>query len=140
MKWIFNKKKPNSTNNPTGKIHDEIELKNLYIRVIKLFDQENFYLNKNLKLSNLAHELSANERAVSQAINKFSNDNFNKFINSFRIEYAKKLLAGGALDHYTIEAIAEECGFSNKVSFYNAFKSKTGMSPTEFRASKQLTL
>ena len=85
----------------------------------------------------LARELSVNERLVSRAINRFSNGNFNKFINSFRIAHSKELLTGGKFDHYTIEAIADECGFSNKVSFYNSFKSETGMSPKKFRASKQ---
>ncbi|WP_424961980.1 helix-turn-helix domain-containing protein [Ekhidna sp.] len=116
---------------------DEEELQLIYNKTIALISNEKYYLNKNVKLSDLASELSYNERQVSRAINRFSNGNFNKFINSFRIEYSKELLIGGQFDHYTIEAIADECGFSNKVSFYNAFKSDTGMSPTQFRAEKQ---
>lgn len=116
---------------------DEEQLREVYNKTITLINEEKYFLNKSLKLSDLANELSCNERLVSRAINKHSSGNFNKFINSFRIEYSKDLLIGGKFDHYTIEAIADECGFSNKVSFYNAFKSDTGMSPTEFRAVKQ---
>ncbi|MEP1118751.1 MAG: AraC family transcriptional regulator [Ekhidna sp.] len=123
----------------SGKVDiDEEELGMVYNRTIELINERKFYLNKSLKLSDLASELSYNERILSRSINKFSNGNFNKFINSFRIEYSKDLLTGGKFDHYTIEAIADESGFSNKVSFYNAFKSETGMSPTQYRASKQL--
>lgn len=118
-------------------VDDEEDLKVIYNKTIDLISNEKYYLNKSLKLSDLAAELSYNERQVSRSINRFSNGNFNKFINSFRIEHSKELLTGGQFDHYTIEAIAEECGFSNKVSFYNAFKSDTGMSPTQFRALKQ---
>ncbi len=118
-------------------VDDEEDLRVIYNKTIDLISNEKYYLNKSLKLSDLAAELSYNERQVSRSINRFSNGNFNKFINSFRIEYSKELLTGGQFDHYTIEAIAEECGFSNKVSFYNAFKSDTGMSPTQFRALKQ---
>ena len=117
---------------------DEAELMSIFNKTIELVNTEKYYLNKSVKLSDLARELSYNERLVSRAINKYGSGNFNKFINSFRIEYSKELLTGGKFDHYTIEAIAEECGFSNKVSFYNAFKSETGMSPTQFRAVKQL--
>lgn len=118
-------------------VNDDEELQEIFNRTIDLIIQEKYFLNKSLKLSDLASELSYNERQLSRSINKFSNGNFNKFINSFRIEHSKELLIGGNFDHYTIEAIADECGFSNKVSFYNAFKSETGMSPTQFRAAKQ---
>ena len=116
---------------------DEEELQKVFDKTIDLIINEKYYLNKSVKLSNLAQELSYNERLVSRAINKYGSGNFNKFINSFRIEHSKELLIGGHYDHYTIEAIAEECGFSNKVSFYNAFKSETGMSPSQFRAVEQ---
>ena len=121
---------------PSNEI-DERELKDIFNRAIVLIDQEKYFLNKSLKLSDLASKLSCNERLVSRSINLYGNGNFNKFINSFRVEYSKELLTGGMFDHYTIEAIAEEAGFSNKVSFYNAFKSETGMSPTQYRALKQ---
>ena len=124
--------------NEVNVVDDEEDLKVIYNKTIDLISNERYYLNKSLKLSDLAAELSYNERQVSRSINRFSNGNFNKFINSFRIEHSKELLTGGKFDHYTIEAIAEDCGFSNKVSFYNAFKSETGMSPTQFRAVKQL--
>lgn len=125
--------------NPTGESSDqeEEELNEIFNKTIDLITSEKYFLNKSLKLSDLAKELSYNERQLSRSINKHSNGNFNKFINSFRIEHSKELLIGGRFDHYTIEAIADECGFSNKVSFYNAFKSETGMSPTQFRALKQ---
>lgn len=125
------------TEGEVNKDDDEEDLKIIYNKTINLISDEKYYLNKSVKLSDLAAELSYNERQVSRAINRFSNGNFNKFINSFRIEYSKDLLTGGQFDHYTIEAIADECGFSNKVSFYNAFKSDTGMSPTQYRALKQ---
>lgn len=117
--------------------YDEAELIAIFNKAIELVHSEKYYLNKSVKLSDLAGQLSYNERLVSRAINKYGSGNFNKFINSFRIEHSKELLTGGKFDHYTIEAIAEDCGFSNKVSFYNAFKSETGMSPTQFRALKQ---
>ncbi|WP_370089861.1 helix-turn-helix domain-containing protein [Ekhidna sp.] len=134
--WYTKYRSLKTTENNEG--DDEAELMSIFNKTIELVNTEKYYLNKSVKLSDLAKELSYNERLVSRAINKYGSGNFNKFINSFRIEHSKELLTGGKFDHYTIEAIAEECGFSNKVSFYNAFKSETGMSPTQFRAVKQL--
>ena len=37
------------------------------------------------------------------------------------------------LTNLTIDAIAVECGFSNKVSFYKAFKKMHDVSPKEFK-------
>ena len=113
--------------------YDESVQKNTYHKVLDLLREEAFYLNKNIKVADLAARLGLNEKLVSRAINKYGNGNFNAFINSFRIDHAKKLLSDGQHHHYTIEAIAEESGFSNKVSFYNAFKSDTGMSPKEYK-------
>lgn len=119
-------------------ILDEEELKQIYNKTIALLNDKKYFLNKNVKLSDLAAEIGHNERLVSKAINKFGAGNFNKFINAFRVDHSKNLLTGGQFDHYTIEAIAEESGFSNKVSFYNSFKSHVGMSPSEYKKSKQV--
>ncbi|GAB4247223.1 MAG: hypothetical protein Tsb0034_26360 [Ekhidna sp.] len=116
---------------------EDRELHEIYLLSVSHIKEHKYFLNKSMKLSELAKTLSCNERQLSRAINKHGNGNFNKFINSFRVEYSKELLSGGEFDHYTIEAIAEESGFANKVSFYNAFKSETGLSPTKFRTIKQ---
>ncbi|MEQ9403059.1 MAG: AraC family transcriptional regulator [Cyclobacteriaceae bacterium] len=138
--WVrskFNLLKGKKKQSGTNSNHDEKLLQSIYNRVILLLEEDKIFLNKQIKVSDLAAEINQNEKMVSRAINKYSNGNFNAFINSFRVEYSKELMTSGRLDHYTIEAIAEESGFANKVSFYNAFKSDTGMSPKQFRASKQ---
>ncbi|MEM9339774.1 MAG: helix-turn-helix domain-containing protein [Bacteroidota bacterium] len=117
--------------------YDEEVVKKTYNKIISLLVEERFFLNKNLKVSDLASKLNQNEKIISRSINRYGNGNFNAFVNSFRVEHAKELLLSGQYDHYTIEAIALESGFANKVSFYNAFKSVTGMSPKEFKAVKQ---
>lgn len=130
--WVVpNKKKQNPAKT------DDAILKSTYQKVVKLLEEDHIYLNKQIKVSDLAKEIRQSEKCISRSINKYSRVNFNAFINSFRVEHSKGLLSGGKFDHYTIEAIAEESGFANKVSFYNAFKNSTGMSPREFRELKQ---
>lgn len=117
---------------------DEInELEKIFHAVNNYMYENEAFLKKSIKLTEMAVEIGVKEKLLSRAINHFKQENFNAYINNLRIEYSKKLIESGKLDHYTIEAIADECGFSNKVSFYQAFKSNTGMSPKEFKALKQ---
>lgn len=134
--WFY--KKPVKQDIEENSDANEEELKKIYHKTIELLNEKKYYLNKSVKLSDLAAEIGYNERLVSKSINKFGSGNFNKFLNTFRVDHSKDLLIGGRYDHYTIEAIADESGFSNKVSFYNAFKSEVGMSPSEFKKAKQL--
>ncbi|MBO5213145.1 MAG: helix-turn-helix transcriptional regulator [Clostridia bacterium] len=56
-----------------------------------------------------------------------------KYINQLRFTYAQELLES---DYYTIEDIAEKCGFNN-INYFSLFiKKQTGVSPTVLR--KQL--
>ena len=113
------------------------QLQAVYSKVDRLLLMDKIYLQKNLKLSDLASQINQNEKLVSRAMNHFGQGNFNFIINKYRIDLAEEMISSGEYDHYTIEAIAGECGFSNKVSFYNAFKSHIGMSPKEYWALKQ---
>ena len=137
--WIRSKfpfiRSKNQDKQPSNN-HDEKLLKSVFEKLIEYVEEEKVYLNKSIKVADLADALKHSEKTVSRSINTHSNGNFNSFINSFRVRHSKELLISGRLDHYTIEAIAEESGFANKVSFYNAFKSDTGMSPKQFRALK----
>ena len=51
-------------------------------------------------------------------------------INTARIEKSKLLLRES---DKLVAVIADECGFSNEVTFYRVFKKETGRTPKEFR-------
>jgi len=117
---------------------DEELLQQIFDRASDALIFDKLYLKKNIRIADLADHIAQNEKLVSRAINRHTKVNFNTYINNFRVEYSKELISSGKFDHYTIEAIAEESGFSNKVSFYQAFKGNIGISPSEFKAQKQL--
>ncbi|MEO9477313.1 MAG: AraC family transcriptional regulator [Cyclobacteriaceae bacterium] len=96
-------------------------------------EEHETFKNPHLRLSELSEELSIPEKQISQAVNECANENISSFINSYRIKLAEQLLVDGRFSHYTIDAIAEECGFSNKVSFYKAFKKIHNLSPKEYK-------
>ncbi|MEO0572704.1 MAG: helix-turn-helix domain-containing protein [Bacteroidota bacterium] len=89
------------------------------------------YLNSNLSLQKVAQLLKVSTFKISQTLNEYLGTNFNDYINSFRIDAAKEMILQN--DSYTFEAIAMECGFNSKSTFYSAFKKQTGMTPSRFK-------
>lgn len=98
-----------------------------------LVDQQ-LFLDDKLTLSSLAESLQLKPHMVSQVINQAMDTNFYQLINQHRVSYAEKLLA--RKEAWSIERIAYESGFGNRVTFNNAFKTLKGCSPSVYR--KQL--
>ena len=97
-----------------------------------VFEEQRF-LDPKLTMHILAEELKMSPSHFSKIINGQSRSNFSDYINSFRVEQAKKLLSDSHFINYTIASIGLECGFNSKSTFYTAFKKMTTITPTEFR-------
>lgn len=109
-------------------------LKEEFDKLKAYLEANGIYKNVNLTVVELASLVDLHPKKVSAAINKFSNKNFNQFINIYRIEEAKKLLVNPEYDNFTIEAIANESGFNSKSVFNTLFKTETGQTPREFKS------
>lgn len=116
----------------------ELDLLPVFEALVAKLEQEAFFLSQNLKISDLARELAVPEKSVSRAVNEHAGENFNAFINRYRVNHAAELIMSDSHSHFTIDAIAEESGFANKVSFYKAFKRTKGISPNEYRKAQLL--
>lgn len=101
--------------------------------LIAYMSLEKPYKEGDLRLDNLADELSIPSHHLSQVINEKTGKNFFEFLNSYRIEEAKKILADPAKKDFKVLRVAFECGFNNKTSFNKAFKKEMGITPSEFR-------
>ena len=68
---------------------------------------------------------------------KYTGESFNEYINHRRMEYAAKQL----IEHpeYTVEAIAEICGFNSKQYFRRKFLEFSGLTPSDFRKANKYT-
>jgi AraC-like DNA-binding protein len=102
-------------------------------RLMLLMEQEKAFLDADLTLNKLAQQLNVHYNHLSQIINERLKRSFNDFINSYRIEEAKKKLENPEENKKTILEIAYETGFYSKSVFNTAFKKFTGMTPSEFR-------
>ncbi len=91
------------------------------------------FLDPQLSLESLSAEMDKSMSSLSKLLNAHAGSNFSDYINKYRVEEAKRLLADSDFSAYTIVAIGLECGFNSKSTFYSAFKKFTGMIPTAFR-------
>lgn len=108
----------------------------LFGQISSLIKEEQLYLDFDLKLNVLSEKLGSSIHHISQAINQNAGMSFPDFINSFRIEEAKKKLLMPKPD--TIFAISLDVGFNSKAAFYTAFKKVTSQTPTEFKKASKL--
>lgn len=102
-------------------------------RLLDLMNTEKPYLDGDLTLQKLAKALAISPHHLSQTINEQLSQNFIDFINTYRIEEAKRMLLDPAKKHYSILAVSEEVGFNSKSAFNTAFKKHVKMTPSEFR-------
>ena len=97
----------------------------------ELMRNDHLFLNPQLTLPMLANRLGITTHRLSETINGPLGMRFYDYINSQRIEYSKQLLCETNMPVFDI---AFQSGFNNKVSFYNAFKKWTEVTPSQFRA------
>jgi len=105
----------------------------ILFKLEKLMKQEKLFLNSSLNLGEVAQKLSVVPRYLSQVINEIKGQNFYDFVNSYRIEEAKKILSDPAHNSEKILSVLYECGFNSKSVFNTVFKKNTGVTPSEFR-------
>ena len=78
-------------------------------------------------------------RLLSELINREFGQNFTDFINSYRIEEAKRRICDARYRNTTLLALAEDVGFKSKSNFNLLFKRQTTMTPTEYRRAVSQT-
>lgn len=100
----------------------------------KSFEQEHVYLDSTLNLSSLSEHLGIRKHLVSQVINQTMNSSFFQIVNGHRVAHAKALI-DDVSKQFTLERIAAESGFNNRVTFNKAFKEVEGCSPSVYRKS-----
>ncbi len=111
----------------------ESKKKQIFDELTDYIDKEDAYLNSKITIRKLSEALNTNTTYLSQAINDIANQSFFDFVNSYRIEHAKKMLVSDQFSKYTIEAIGTESGFVSKSAFYNSFKKFNGLSPLQYK-------
>jgi len=107
-------------------------------KLSELMYVKRIYLNPVLKVEDVAANMSISEKALSSLLNQHIGKSFNDFVNEYRIEEVKIKLADPANHHFTIAAIAFDCGFNSLATFQRVFKQFTGITPSKFQSDNLL--
>ncbi|WP_422359772.1 helix-turn-helix domain-containing protein [Reichenbachiella sp.] len=108
------------------------ELKTLFTRLTQLFLSEKVYKKKGLTINQVALQLQIPAYLISQSIQQEGLNNFNQFVNQYRISDIKVILENpDRLDK--VEQLAKDFGFAGVSSLYQAFKKETNMTPHAYR-------
>lgn len=119
-------KKENAEN-----IDDLISIAN---EIDELMIKEKPYLDPDLTIVSLSEKTGLPHYLISKAINRVKECNFHTYINKYRVEEVKKLLADPENSRkFTLLALALDSGFKSKSAFNDIFKKFTGLTPTEFK-------
>ncbi|MBK8052687.1 MAG: helix-turn-helix transcriptional regulator [Saprospiraceae bacterium] len=109
------------------------QMENLGTQLISLMEKDKLFLDNELNLPTVAEKLGISIHEASFLINENTNDNFYNFINKYRVEEAKRLLASPkSMAQLNILGIAYNSGFNSKTTFNTTFKRIVGISPSQY--------
>ena len=111
---------------------DSIE-ETLLLRLSTYVETNQSYLNTKLKVDDIAIAISSTQREISHVLKHHKNQNFNGFINHYRVNEVIRIFNDPSNDHFKLESIAKMAGFGSKQSFYNTFESIVGIKPAIYR-------
>ncbi|MEO7311713.1 MAG: AraC family transcriptional regulator [Chitinophagaceae bacterium] len=103
-------------------------------KITALFTTGLVYEDPELSLTDLAKRLETNPSVLSKIINQGFNQNFNDFVNRYRVKAVQEKLLAGEQQTQTLLGIAYDCGFNSKATFNRAFKKEAGTSPKDWIA------
>ena len=105
-------------------------------RLTRVMADQKPHLTPSLTLGDLARLVRVSPHHLSQVLNDAAGTSFHEYLARHRIEEAKRLLSGPDRDALRIEDIAERVGYNSKSSFNTTFRRLTGVTPSQYRDSR----
>ena len=100
--------------------------------ILIAIQKNKYYRDPNLDIRTLSEQLQLPYHQLSAKINQEYRQNFNEFINSFRIQEVVNALQNQQHQSFTIMGLAQKAGFKSASVFYAAFKKEKGTTPTRY--------
>ncbi|WP_312397396.1 helix-turn-helix transcriptional regulator [Chryseobacterium sp.] len=110
----------------------EILDQEIFNKIENFMEEKQLYKDPNFNISKLSAELNINSSYISKAIRQNNFPNFNNYLNTYRINYVKKLMKENDLEKITLMYIYTEAGFSNQSTFNRVFKQIEKITPSEY--------
>ncbi len=111
----------------------ESEANEILKRARKVMTEKKLFLKKDLTQKEVAQEIGIQSYIFGKVLNENFGDNFNRFVNEYRVEKAKEILVDPSYLNSTIYAVVHDSGFKTESVFYTNFKKIVGMTPKEYQ-------
>jgi AraC-like DNA-binding protein len=98
----------------------------------KIFYEGYYYLNKDASMDQLAKQLNIPFETFHNFFYINFDNSFVEIVNKARVAYFLKIIKDEKYKEFTIDAIAQEAGFSSRHHLYPPFKKYHGGTPSEY--------
>lgn len=120
----------NTDPDANAKYHTE-HLQRLADQMNQILGDHKIYTNSELTICDLANELGTNRTYVSSSINICYNQNFNSYVNQFRLAEMKDIILNRS--DVTNKELIALCGFGSIDTMKRVVKQKTGLSLNDWK-------
>ncbi|MCH2044473.1 MAG: helix-turn-helix domain-containing protein [Saprospiraceae bacterium] len=121
---------------PQKKLLSAAESKEILSNLENGMLKEKWYQDSTLSLRRLAKKLGINPNKLSWLINQQIRQNFNEYINSYRLRMFQEKALDPKNAQLTLLSLAHESGFNSKSVFNTFFKKKVGTTPKNWLKSQ----
>jgi AraC-like DNA-binding protein len=101
-------------------------------------EKKMLFLTEGYSINDFSSDIDIPVYQISKCLNTIKGIGFVDFINQRRIQYCVGKFEQGEWQNFTLEAVARECGFTNRNSFTKSFKKFMNCSPSEYRDALRL--
>ena len=102
-----------------------------FVRMEKKIVENTLFLQRNFNRDAISEQCGIPRARVSLLIQQFAGMSLGDYINKLKIQYSVKLI--NEHKEWTIDAIAEEAGYSNRSTYYQNFYKVFGITPAQYR-------
>ncbi|WP_433515327.1 helix-turn-helix transcriptional regulator [Nonomuraea sp. CA-143628] len=115
-------------------VHGDRTREDALVRKAIVFILDNF-ASPDLSLGDLARTLGASPSSLSRRFRDVRGVTPIQYLRGVRLRKARELLSG---TDFTLQTIAEQCGYRSAFYLSRVFKAGTGQSPSEYRAGSRV--
>lgn len=123
---------------PATTVVDEKKLEEVIQKIESQMTDKMLFLTTGYSINDFSNDIQVPVYQISKSLTKFKGFGFVDYINQQRILYCVAKFDQGEWLNFTLEAVATECGFSNRNSFTKSFKKFRECSPSEYRERSRI--
>lgn len=101
-------------------------------KIEQYFNLHKSFLNPDYTITQLEREIKIPARQISKAIKLIRNQNFNQFLNEYRINYLLQNISVETALNTNFQDLAYQVGFNSVNNFYAHFKNYVGCTPKKY--------